>query len=118
MFPKTQRIKQQLPIEKLNRSKHSVRTEHLQFKVLESNKFRVMIVVGKKQFKMAHERVRMKRRILTLLRTESSEEKFNNHSIQVRIAKKEILHYNYAQLRAEVLDGLRKLSQILTTMAK
>lgn len=103
---------------KLNTAKIRVRTNLMQFSVTAEPGFHAMVVVSKKNYKKAHDRNSVRRRIYAALRRERWDELLANHALQIRLHKTGILEYTYSELQKELLDGLQKLEQRINRTAK
>ena len=118
MYPKIQRVKKQKQIDTLSRSRYSVKTPVLQLKAFQQDRFQIMLIVGKKVFKKAHDRVKSKRRLIGAFRDLGLDKSLPPAAYQIRLYNSAIKDYNYGELKAEMLDGFSKLSKVLTQLAK
>lgn len=102
---------------KLNSARIRIRFDVFQISAVSSEGFHVMVVVGKKIYKKAHDRNTVRRRIYSIISRTLVEELAGN-AVQIRVHKTGILEYTHEQLEQVLLDGLQKLGQRIKHTAK
>jgi ribonuclease P protein component len=117
VYPKEQRVKKEKAIAELNKSRYTVKTPLMQLKATKQEEFQIMLVVGKKVFKKAHDRALAKRRMIAVFRSLDLHQTLPKAAYQIRLYNSKIVDYTYLTLQAEMLDGFGKLSKLLTKVA-
>jgi ribonuclease P protein component len=113
VFPKELRVKRKKTIDLLSQSRYSVKTNIVTLKAVTQDSFAIMIVVSKKVFKKAHDRVLAKRRVLAIVRLSKLDEQLPKAAYQIRLHNSKIASYTFGELQNDLLDGFTKLSQIV-----
>ena len=113
MLPKRFRVWRDKDIKRLLKSRYSYATPNLRIVIhrrTDDDGFRVMGIVGKKYYKRAHDRIKLKRRILaTISKLHVADQLPKNLDCSIQVRSKTALLTPYSELEPEIQSGLAKV---------
>ena len=115
MLPKQHRIVRTKDVQSALRSKDKAYTKHARIIVrnTDTQRFRVLVIVGKKIYKKANKRNRIRRKIQAVMEQALLEgDLAHNLDCVIHVTSKEILTSNSEDIKKELLPKVQSLSRL------